>query len=58
MINKPNKHSNNTANPPSPNNQKIENTELDTKIKRKAAKGVVDFSIGARAFVRKDTTWS
>ena len=59
MVNKPNKPNNSTETRPSPviSNQTTEPAVLDAKVKRKAAKGLVDFSIGARAFISKDTTW-
>lgn len=52
MVNKPNKPSKNTVTPPI-SNQTAEDAVLDAKVKRKAAKGTVDFSIGARANIRK-----
>ena len=55
MVNKPNKPSNSTVKTPVPSvsNQVTENVAVDAKVKRKAAKGIVDFSIGARAIIRK-----
>lgn len=55
MVNKPNKPSNSTVKTPDPtsSNQVVENAVVDAKVKRKAAKGVVDFSVGARAIIRK-----
>jgi len=59
-MNKSNKPNNSTVTLPNPDNQTTESAVLEakTKAKRKAAKGTVDFSIGARAVIRKDATWN
>lgn len=51
MTNKPNKPRNST---PQPNDPKAEKPVAT----RKPAKGAVDFSIGARAVIRKEATWN